>query len=103
MGVAGIPHDGSEIKKRRPAKRYGTAKDAKEGQRNGAPSVPVEAVCGTDGASGVSLRACGERSGRSELTVRLHGHLPERLIPAFRRAGKVREITPTSEAGAGWR
>jgi GTP-binding protein HflX len=33
--------------------------------------------------------------------VRLHGHLPERWIPAFRRAGKVREIKPT--AGAGWR
>jgi GTP-binding protein HflX len=33
--------------------------------------------------------------------VRLHGHLPERLIPAFRRAGKVREIQKA--AGAGWR
>jgi GTPase len=33
--------------------------------------------------------------------VRLHGHLPERLIPAFRRAGKVREIKPA--ASAGWR
>src|SRR4051794_3674418 len=33
--------------------------------------------------------------------VRLHGHLPERWIPAFRRAGKVREIK--SAAGAGWR
>jgi GTP-binding protein HflX len=33
--------------------------------------------------------------------VRLHGHLPERLIPAFRREGKVREIKPA--AGAGWR
>jgi GTP-binding protein HflX len=33
--------------------------------------------------------------------VRLHGHLPERWIPAFRRAGKVREIK--TAAGAGWR
>jgi GTPase len=33
--------------------------------------------------------------------VRLHGHLPGRLIPAFRRAGKVREIKPA--ASAGWR
>src|SRR5688572_3593853 len=33
--------------------------------------------------------------------VRLHGHLPERWIPAFRRAGKVREIKPV--ASAGWR
>jgi GTP-binding protein HflX len=33
--------------------------------------------------------------------TRLHGHLPERLIPAFRRAGKVREIKPA--ASAGWR
>jgi GTP-binding protein HflX len=33
--------------------------------------------------------------------VRLHGHLPERLIPAFRRAGRVREVRP--EARAGWR
>jgi GTPase len=34
--------------------------------------------------------------------VRLHGHLPERWIPAFRRVGKVREIKPT-ETKAGWR
>jgi GTP-binding protein HflX len=34
--------------------------------------------------------------------VRLHGHLPERWIPAFRRVGKVREIKP-SETKAGWR
>ncbi len=34
--------------------------------------------------------------------VRLHGHLPERLIPSFRRAGKVREIKPAAET-AGWR
>jgi GTP-binding protein HflX len=34
--------------------------------------------------------------------VRLHGHLPERWIPAFRRAGKVREIAPAANAG-GWR
>jgi GTP-binding protein HflX len=34
--------------------------------------------------------------------VRLHGHLPERWIPAFRRAGKVREIDK-SETKAGWR
>jgi hypothetical protein len=33
--------------------------------------------------------------------TRLHGHLPERLIPAFRRAGKVREIKPAESAG--WR
>jgi GTPase len=33
--------------------------------------------------------------------VRLHGHLPERLIPAFRRAGKVREIQAPVEIG--WR
>ena len=33
--------------------------------------------------------------------VRLHGHLPERWIPAFRRAGKVREIK--TAAGAAWR
>jgi GTPase len=33
--------------------------------------------------------------------VRLHGHLPERLIPAFRRVGRVREVRP--EAKAGWR
>jgi len=33
--------------------------------------------------------------------VRLHGHLPERWIPSFRRVGKVREIK--SAAGAGWR
>ena len=33
--------------------------------------------------------------------VRLHGHLPERWIPAFRRAGKVREVK--SAASAGWR
>ena len=33
--------------------------------------------------------------------VRLHGHLPERLIPAFRRAGKVREVQEPSRAG--WR
>ncbi|MGE3269334.1 MAG: GTPase HflX [Chloroflexota bacterium] len=34
--------------------------------------------------------------------TRLHGHLPERLIPQFRRAGKVREIKgePTTP---GWR
>jgi GTP-binding protein HflX len=35
-------------------------------------------------------------------SVRLHGHLPERWIPAFRRAGKVREIK-TAANGAGWR
>jgi GTP-binding protein HflX len=34
--------------------------------------------------------------------VKLHGHLPERWIPAFRRVGKVREIKPT-ETKAGWR
>ena len=34
--------------------------------------------------------------------VRLHGHLPERWIPAFRRAGKVREIKSAAN-GAGWR
>jgi GTP-binding protein HflX len=34
--------------------------------------------------------------------VKLHGHLPERWIPAFRRVGKVREIKP-SETKAGWR
>ena len=34
--------------------------------------------------------------------VRLHGHLPERWIPAFRRVGKVREIKAT-ETKAGWR
>ncbi|MFN8637156.1 MAG: GTPase HflX [Chloroflexota bacterium] len=34
--------------------------------------------------------------------VRLHGHLPERWIPAFRRAGKVREIAPAASAN-GWR
>jgi GTP-binding protein HflX len=33
--------------------------------------------------------------------VRLHGHLPERWIPSFRRVGKVREVK--SENGAGWR
>jgi GTP-binding protein HflX len=33
--------------------------------------------------------------------VRLHGHLPERLIPAFRRAGRVREVRTATEAG--WR
>ncbi len=32
--------------------------------------------------------------------TRLHGHLPERLIPTFRRAGKVRELRP---APSGWR
>ena len=30
----------------------------------------------------------------------LHGHLPERLLPIFRRDGRVRELTP---APAGWR
>jgi len=34
--------------------------------------------------------------------VRLHGHLPERWIPAFRRAGKVREIASAAKGG-GWR
>ncbi|MCC6173884.1 MAG: GTPase HflX [Chloroflexi bacterium] len=34
--------------------------------------------------------------------MRLHGHLPERLIPSFRRVGKVREIAPV-ETKAGWR
>ena len=33
--------------------------------------------------------------------MRLHGHLPERLIPTFRRAGKVREIDTAPTAG--WR
>jgi GTP-binding protein HflX len=33
--------------------------------------------------------------------IRLHGHLPERLIPSFRRAGKVREIKPALSIG--WR
>ncbi len=31
--------------------------------------------------------------------TRLHGHLPERLIPAFRRAGRVRELEPTVADG----
>jgi GTP-binding protein HflX len=35
-------------------------------------------------------------------SVKLHGHLPERWIPAFRRAGKVREIDKESTQ-AGWR
>lgn len=34
--------------------------------------------------------------------IRLHGHLPERLIPSFRREGKVREIKGEKAAG-GWR
>jgi GTP-binding protein HflX len=34
--------------------------------------------------------------------VRLHGHLPERWIPSFRRVGKVREIDK-AETKAGWR
>ena len=34
--------------------------------------------------------------------IRLHGHLPERLIPSFRREGKVREIKGEAAAG-GWR
>jgi GTPase len=33
--------------------------------------------------------------------TRLHGHLPERLIPLFRRAGKVRELKPAPASG--WR
>jgi GTP-binding protein HflX len=33
--------------------------------------------------------------------TRLHGHLPERLIPAFRRAGRVRELETVPAAG--WR
>jgi GTP-binding protein HflX len=33
--------------------------------------------------------------------VRLHGHLPERLIPAFRQVGKVREVQASEKAG--WR
>jgi hypothetical protein len=33
--------------------------------------------------------------------TRLHGHLPERLLPAFRRAGRVRELEPTLTPG--WR
>jgi len=33
--------------------------------------------------------------------MRLHGHLPERLLPTFRRAGKVREID--SAPTPGWR
>jgi GTPase len=33
--------------------------------------------------------------------MRLHGHLPERLLPTFRRAGKVREIETATAPG--WR
>jgi GTPase len=33
--------------------------------------------------------------------TRLHGHLPERLIPAFRRAGRVRELE--TAPATGWR